>query len=174
MPKICTCRHVCPYSNIFLSKYHINPSKYVDTVTICAYLDHLGSITSDDPTWPWRVVEVIFVPIPPYPFVQVPWKSIKYVDTVTSGIARAFLGGVKMRTKNEESLRRNNKQWWNFEENEESGTIAHGQWPQMTPGWPLPHFWGSYVFPYPNYPFSQVPQKFITVCGTSEQIFSYG
>ena len=29
-----------PYQNILLSKSHENPSKYVDTVTNCAYLDH--------------------------------------------------------------------------------------------------------------------------------------
>ena len=36
------------------SKSYKNLSEYVDTVTNCAYLNHLGSLTSDDPTWPLK------------------------------------------------------------------------------------------------------------------------
>ena len=37
-----------PNPNILLSKSHENPSKYVNTVTNCAYLNNLRSMTSDD------------------------------------------------------------------------------------------------------------------------------
>ena len=39
----------CPYPNIILSKSYENLSMYVDTVTNYVYLDHLGSMTSNDP-----------------------------------------------------------------------------------------------------------------------------
>ena len=56
-----------PYPNICSSKSHENPSKYVDIVTNSAYLDHFGSMTSDD-LW----VGVKCVSTSQYPFVQVP------------------------------------------------------------------------------------------------------
>ena len=44
-----TCVPVCPYPNILFSKSHKNVSKYMNIVANYAYLDHLRSMTSNDP-----------------------------------------------------------------------------------------------------------------------------
>ena len=61
---------ICPYPNILLPKSHENPTKYVDTRTNFACLDHLGSVTLYDPKMTFTLGSHVF----PYPNILL-WKS---------------------------------------------------------------------------------------------------
>ena len=72
--------HVRFYLNIFVYKSHENPLKYVDTVTICVHLDHLGSMTADDPRWSLSWGHMCAHT--QYPLVQVPWCGYSHQLTI--------------------------------------------------------------------------------------------